>query len=155
MASVETAAAAGESDQPLGLRVLLAEDNPVNVAVALAMLQTLGCEVRSVVSGAQALDALAQQAFDVVLMDREMPEMGGEAATRQIRERELAGSHLPVIAVTASTQPGDRELCLAAGMDDFLAKPYTQTDLRDVIKRWTGAVRSSAGLPAGRARSSR
>jgi CheY-like chemotaxis protein len=129
-----------------GVRVLLAEDNPINQDVALTMLQSLGCRVHVVDSGLKALAALANSEYDIVLMDRQMPEMDGFDATAQIRARRLlrpkqplgtaAPVRLPVVGLTASALKGDREMCIAAGMDDYLAKPFRRDALRIVVERW-------------------
>jgi two-component system sensor histidine kinase/response regulator len=119
--------------------ILLAEDNPVNQDVAVGMLEQLGCRVKVVETGREVITALSQQYFDVVLMDCQMPQMDGFAATEAIRRREQAAgtsSHIPIIAVTANAMAGDREKCLIVGMDDFLSKPYTQTQLGEVLARW-------------------
>ncbi|MCD2519189.1 response regulator [Massilia sp. G4R7] len=124
-------------------RVLLAEDNPVNVEVAKAMLESLGIEATCARNGQEALDAVRHGAFDAVLMDCQMPVMDGFAATSAIRrhEREAGRARtLPVIAITANALQGDREACLAAGMDDYLSKPFTQQQLAAVIGRWVGAA---------------
>jgi two-component system sensor histidine kinase/response regulator len=124
------------------LRVLLAEDNPVNVEVAKAMLHGLGLAVHCARHGAEALAALREQRFDAVLMDCQMPVMDGFAATAATRalEREAAGGrgahHVPIIAITANALQGDREACLAAGMDDYLSKPFSQQQLHAVLGRW-------------------
>ncbi|NOT54236.1 MAG: response regulator [Deltaproteobacteria bacterium] len=138
----------------LSARVLLAEDNVVNQEVAVAMLESLGCSVDVVAHGQAALAAVARAAYDIVLMDCQMPEMDGFEATRRIRERETSAdllpsapnselrtpnSHsfrLPIIALTANAVEGDRERCLAAGMDDYLSKPFTQIQLGTVLKHW-------------------
>jgi len=120
-------------------RVLLAEDNPVNVEVAKAMLESLGIEATCARNGQEALQAVRSGAFDAVLMDCQMPVMDGFAATAAIRreEREAGRARtLPVIAITANALQGDREACLAAGMDDYLSKPFTQQQLAAVIGRW-------------------
>jgi signal transduction histidine kinase/DNA-binding response OmpR family regulator/HPt (histidine-containing phosphotransfer) domain-containing protein len=120
-------------------RVLLAEDNPVNVEVARAMLESLDLRVDCARNGAQALEMVRSGAFDAVLMDCQMPVMDGFAATTAIRreEREAGrGRVLPIIAITANALQGDREACLAAGMDDYLSKPFTQQELAAVIGRW-------------------
>src|SRR5262249_56704176 len=106
------------------LRLLLAEDNAVNQRLAATLLERRGHKVTIANNGREALDALAARSFDVVLMDVQMPEMGGFEATRVIRERERAtGAHLPIIAMTAHAMKGDRERCLEAGMDEYLTKP--------------------------------
>jgi signal transduction histidine kinase/CheY-like chemotaxis protein len=120
-------------------RVLLAEDNPVNVEVARAMLESLGLETHCATNGQEALHAVHEGGWDAVLMDCQMPVMDGFAATGEIRrhEREMGRArNLPVIAITANALQGDREACLAAGMDDYLSKPFTQQQLAAVIGRW-------------------
>ncbi len=120
-------------------RVLLAEDNPVNVEVATAMLDSLGLGVYSARNGAEALAAARTGGYDVVLMDCQMPVMDGFAATAEIRRHEHQsgrGRTLPIIAITANALQGDREACLAAGMDDYLSKPFTQQELAAVLGRW-------------------
>ncbi|MFK3738725.1 hybrid sensor histidine kinase/response regulator [Massilia sp. TN1-12] len=120
-------------------RVLLAEDNPVNIEVAKAMLESLDLQVDCARNGAEALAMVRSGAFDAVLMDCQMPVMDGFAATSAIRreEREAGrGRVLPIIAITANALQGDREACLAAGMDDYLSKPFTQQELAAVIGRW-------------------
>jgi signal transduction histidine kinase/HPt (histidine-containing phosphotransfer) domain-containing protein/ActR/RegA family two-component response regulator len=126
-------------------RVLIAEDNESNLIVARVQLERLGLEVIAAGDGRQALDILAGEAVDLVLMDCQMPELDGFAATAALRERE-AGSdrHLPVVAVTANAMKGDRERCTAAGMDDYLAKPYTGEELFSVLARWLPAERRRA-----------
>ena len=119
-------------------RVLLAEDNPVNQAVAMDMLESLGCQVTMAATGQEALAALSQAAYNVVLMDCQMPELDGLEATRMIRAQEAqAGhTHLPIIALTANAFSKDREACLAAGMDDYLSKPFTLDQLHATLARW-------------------
>jgi len=120
-------------------RVLLAEDNPVNVEVARAMLESLGLETGCAKNGQEALRAVHEGRWDAVLMDCQMPVMDGFVATGEIRrhERETGRQRgLPVIAITANALQGDREACLAAGMDDYLSKPFTQQQLAAVIGRW-------------------
>ncbi|WP_306394397.1 response regulator [Telluria beijingensis] len=119
--------------------MLLAEDNPVNVEVARAMLESLGLETHCASNGQEALHAVHEGGWDAVLMDCQMPVMDGFAATGEIRrhEREAGRARtLPVIAITANALQGDREACLAAGMDDYLSKPFTQQQLANVIGRW-------------------
>jgi len=116
------------------LRVLLAEDHAVNQMVAVRMLEHLGHTAVVAPDGRQALEALGTGRFDVVLMDLQMPGMDGFEALRAIRERELAtDEHLPVIALTAHAMHGDRERCLRAGFDGYLAKPIRQADLEAAL----------------------
>ena len=125
--------------RPRRLRVLLAEDNPVNVEVAIAMLESLGFDVVCVGNGVQALNAVKMEEFDVILMDCQMPVMDGFAATAAIRRHEQQCQPvrvLPIIAITANALQGDRESCLAAGMSDYLSKPFTQQNLSDTMARW-------------------
>ena len=120
---------------PVGpLRVLLAEDNPVNQRLGVLVLEKQGHAVRVVGNGREALAALEEQEFDLVLMDVQMPEMDGLEAVATLRRREEgAGRHVPVIALTAYAMKGDRERCLAAGMDDYLSKPIQVDQLRRTI----------------------
>ena len=134
--------------QGLGRRVLLAEDNPVNSEVALGMLELAGYRVTMAQNGREAVELSATTPYDLILMDCQMPEMEGFEATRLIREREAAQSsrttrgascntpHVPIIALTAHAMPGDRERCLTAGMDDYLAKPFSQHQLKNILDRW-------------------
>ncbi|UCV22120.1 response regulator [Ferribacterium limneticum] len=123
-------------------KVLLAEDNESNLIVARAQLERLGLEVITVGDGQQALDVLASETVDLVLMDCQMPILDGFAATMALREREAGSArHLPVIALTANAMKGDRERCVVAGMDDYLAKPYTGEELLAVLARWLPAER--------------
>jgi two-component system, sensor histidine kinase and response regulator len=127
-------------------KVLLAEDNPVNVEVASAMLEGLGLEVCRAGNGAEALRSVQAEHFDLVLMDCQMPVMDGFAATSEIRRREQQlgrGRSLPIIAITANALQGDRESCLAAGMDDYLSKPFTQQALGQTIARWLKLPRAA------------
>lgn len=124
--------------QRLAGRVLLAEDNPVNQEVASVMLQRLGVAAKIVNNGQEALELTEFEHFDLVLMDCQMPVMDGFEATRRIRarEKELALAPLPIIALTANAIAGDREYCLAQGMDDYLSKPFSQQQLHAVLSRW-------------------
>ena len=116
-------------------RVLVAEDNPVNALVVEAMLRQFGVEVELVENGAQAVDRWQQCRPDLLLMDCQMPEMDGFAATRAIRERERAGNQprVPIVALTANAYESDRERCLAAGMDEHLPKPFREDALRSLL----------------------
>jgi signal transduction histidine kinase/CheY-like chemotaxis protein/HPt (histidine-containing phosphotransfer) domain-containing protein len=127
----------------LDARVLVAEDNRVNQDVVFHMLSRIGCHVTLVENGRQAVDAAVSEKYDLVFMDCQMPEMDGFAAARLIRahekersSRDGAGTHMPIIALTANALAGDREECLGAGMDDFLTKPYEIEQLRAVLERW-------------------
>ncbi|MFP5223793.1 MAG: ATP-binding protein [Acidobacteriota bacterium] len=123
-----------------GGRVLLAEDDPINTVMTMDMLESLGYRATIVENGADALRALAQEEFDCLLMDIQMPEMDGITATRAIRSAPALGekTSIPIIALTAHALPGDRERFLAAGMDDYLAKPVEYDDLAGVLARAMG-----------------
>jgi len=122
----------------LGPNILLVEDNPVNREVAVGMLESLGCATDTAENGWTALKAMNAATYDAVLMDCQMPVMDGLAATGEIRRREQASgaARVPIIALTANAMEGDRERCLAAGMDDFLSKPFTQQQLATLLRRW-------------------
>ena len=126
------------SAQQLRGHVLLAEDNPVNQEIAVLMLQTLGCTVTVAQNGQEAVDQAKRAAYDLILMDCQMPEIDGFEATRVIREWETAGSRsaIPIIALTAHAIPGDREHCLAAGMSDYISKPFSMERLQAVLTSW-------------------
>jgi CheY-like chemotaxis protein len=127
---------------PQGVRVLLVEDNVVNQEVALAFLEGLGCRTTVAADGGEAVTRAAAGAFDLILMDCMMPGMDGFEATRAIREGEAAGGapRVPIVALTASAMEGERERCLAAGMDDYLAKPLGQERLEAMLARWVRGV---------------
>jgi signal transduction histidine kinase/ActR/RegA family two-component response regulator len=124
-------------------RVLVAEDNPVNQKVMLGMLQRLAIEPTVVADGRQAVDALAETSFDLVLMDCQMPTMDGFEATREIRKR-LTDRRPVIVAVTANAMAGDAADCLAAGMDDYISKPISVRELRRVLAPWLGQDESAA-----------
>jgi len=127
----------------------LVEDNPVNQDVTTQMLETLGCVVHLAEDGMEALEALVARAqHDIVLMDCNMPRMDGFDATREIRTREANGNlpRLPVIALTANAMTKDREQCIAAGMDDFLSKPFRMLELADLLRN-TILNASAAPIP--------
>jgi signal transduction histidine kinase/CheY-like chemotaxis protein/HPt (histidine-containing phosphotransfer) domain-containing protein len=119
-------------------RVLLVEDNPVNLAVARKLLSRIGIECDTAKDGRVAVDSVERNAYDVVLMDCQMPEMDGYEATREIRAREAASGRprLPIVAMTANAMAGDREKCIEAGMDDYLSKPLDIGQLREALERW-------------------
>ncbi|KKL35667.1 histidine kinase [Burkholderia contaminans FFH2055] len=135
-------------------RVLLVEDNPVNQQIALAMLEDTDFQVSVAEDGRQALKMLADDAFDVVLMDCQMPVMDGFEATRELRRREAqAGApRLPVIALTANALSGDRELCLAAGMDDYLGKPFRRDALLRMLARHARTAAPGSARASGTTR---
>jgi PAS domain S-box-containing protein len=121
-------------DSSRSLRVLLAEDNPVNQRLALRLLEKRGHRVALAGNGREALDALEKEKFDLVFMDVQMPELDGLAATANIREKEKgSGLHQPIIALTAHAMKGDREKCLAAGMDGYLTKPIRPQELEEIL----------------------
>ncbi|MFN8948811.1 MAG: response regulator [Alphaproteobacteria bacterium] len=137
------------------LRVLVAEDNRINVMLATAMLGKLGHTVDTVGNGREALEALAARPYDIVLMDVHMPEMDGLEATRRIREAERSGrrkTRTPIVALTASTLEGDRQVCIDAGMDDFLAKPLDPVALTAVFERFAPAPTRAEAATAGTTR---
>jgi two-component system sensor histidine kinase/response regulator len=121
-------------------RVLVVEDQSLNREVAEGMLDALGLSCDTAANGREALEKLARDRFDAVLMDCEMPVMDGFSATRALRERSAAAPRLPVIALTADATPEGRASCLAAGMDDYLAKPFTREALHAMLARWLPAA---------------
>ena len=120
-----------------GCRVLLAEDNAVNQRVAVLMLQRLGCRVDVAGNGLEAIDLSGRLPYDIIFLDCQMPELDGYGAARAIRAREVEGHRVPIIALTANAMDGDREECLAAGMDDYLSKPVVMASLATALHRYT------------------
>jgi PAS domain S-box-containing protein len=130
------------------VRILLVEDNPVNREVACGMLETLNVQIDTAENGREAVAAVERAEYALIFMDCQMPEMDGFTATKLIREREASTtppshinvhrsvSHVPIVALTAHAMQGDREVCLAAGMDDYLTKPFTLTQLEQMLARW-------------------
>jgi len=146
----QTTASEAEPHHPvvegaLGLRVLLAEDNDVNLMVGIRLLERLGCVVTPAANGREAVALSAEQEFDLVFMDVHMPEMDGLQATRQIREREkTTGGHLTIIAMTAGAMQKDRDDCLEAGMDDYVSKPFNIAGVREKLEPL--AARHASGV---------
>jgi two-component system sensor histidine kinase/response regulator len=139
------AAGARAGGRRFSARVLLVEDNAVNQELARSQLESLGCQVRVATNGREALDAVTlnpldalREPYDLVLMDCQMPVMDGYAATAELRrwERQQGNARLPIVALTAHALEGDRERCLAHGMDDYLAKPFTRDELERMLARW-------------------
>ena len=141
-----------------GARVLVAEDNPVNQDVAKTMLETLKCQVDVVPDGAQAIDAVQRESYDLVLLDCEMPTLDGYEATAQIRQLVEEGKvrtegtvrcsgHLPIVALTAHTAPANRERSLESGVDDFVSKPFTFQTMRNLLAHWIGGQEASLAPP--------
>ena len=121
------------------LLVLIAEDNPVNQRLAAMQVRALGYSVDVAANGREAVAAVARGGYALVLMDCQMPDLDGFEATRIIRSKEQSGRRVPIIAMTANAMHGDREACLAVGMDDYLAKPVRLDELRAMLERWIGA----------------
>jgi two-component system sensor histidine kinase/response regulator len=127
------------------LRILLAEDNLVNQRLATRLLEKRGHFVVLAANGLEAVTAFEKGSFDLALMDLQMPEMDGFEATAAIREKEkVAGSHLPIVALTAHAMKGDREKCLEAGMDGYLTKPIRPQELDNLLESYRDRRRSAA-----------
>jgi two-component system sensor histidine kinase/response regulator len=127
------------TEKPAGSRghVLLVEDSPVNLEVAVAILESMGCTVETAVHGRHALERHADGEYDLIFMDCQMPEMDGFEATLEIRRREAgSGRHTPIVALTASVVEDGRQRCLAVGMDDYLAKPFTLSQMDAMLTTW-------------------
>jgi PAS domain S-box-containing protein len=124
-------------DRNLKGRVLVVEDNPVNAEIACTVIESFGCHTQSAEDGYKALDLLAREDFDLILMDCHMPGLDGYGATAEIRQREKPlGNHIPIVALTANAMANEREHCLAVGMDDYLSKPFTPEQLHNVLQQW-------------------
>ena len=141
-------ARAAEATAAPRIRILLAEDNKVNQKVAIGQLARIGFTAHAVASGLEVLEAIKQATFDVILMDCQMPELDGYETSQEIRrqEREASGMygvspHIHIIAMTANAMQGDREKCLASGMDDYITKPVHLVDLRAALERWQPAAK--------------
>ncbi|MFP6584578.1 MAG: response regulator [Candidatus Hydrogenedentota bacterium] len=129
-----------------GVYVLLVEDNPMNQEVARKMLGDMGCHLTIVGNGQEAYDTYLERNFDVVLMDVQMPVMGGLEASKKIREQEVfLNKHTPIIAMTAHSMQGHKEMCLYAGMDDYISKPISPEPLYTVLIKWV----SDSVVPEG------
>ncbi|OPY12698.1 MAG: Autoinducer 2 sensor kinase/phosphatase LuxQ [Syntrophus sp. PtaB.Bin001] len=134
-------------------RILLVEDNPVNQTLSAAMLEYFGCSADVADDGLEALEKVAANQYDLILMDCQMPRMDGYEATAAIRKQEAEYGtggkfrHTPIIALTAHALEGDREICLTAGMDDYLSKPFKADELRSVLSRWLNPVRKNEAAP--------
>ena len=155
VAGLESGARADHEAARTG-RILIVEDNLVNQKVAAGMLRKLGYEADAVTDGQQALSAVQRTRYDLVLMDCQMPVMDGYTATAELRAREAQGDHLPIVAMTAHALGGEREKCLAAGMDDYLAKPVRINDLKQKVDYWCRTrlaelAPTQAASPAGTA----
>lgn len=126
-------------EQQKNLSILLVEDNPTNQQVASLMLKQLGFRADSVANGKEAVEAIELRPYDIIFMDCQMPEMDGYEATRRIRKMSSDKNGIPIIAMTANAMRGDREKCIEAGMDDYIAKPVKPSDFGNAIARWGGA----------------
>ena len=137
----------------LPLHVLLVDDNAINQKVAVRILQQFGYEPSVAANGREALEAIEHQPFDLIFMDVMMPEIDGLEATRLIRKRQMTGEHknfqsrIIICAMTAHAMQGDREKCIASGMDDYLSKPVRPKDVREMIEKWAGKVAVDSSRP--------
>jgi two-component system sensor histidine kinase/response regulator len=155
---ITLAAAEARAERPADplhpVRVLLVDDDPINLEIALTMLEGCAFDIACAENGRVALDRLACEAFDIVLMDCQMPVMNGFLAAAAIRRSEECAiplrvpKDIPVIALTANALPGDRDRCLSAGFSDYLSKPFTDTDLHRMLQQWLRARSLPAKVPA-------
>jgi len=132
-----------------GLRILLAEDNPVNQRLGVRLLEKMGCRTDLASNGQEAVEMARRSEYDLILMDCRMPEMDGFRATREIRRGENGSARVPIVAMTAHAVVGAREECLNAGMDDYITKPVLREELERVLQRWGSRAAES---PEGAAR---
>jgi CheY-like chemotaxis protein len=137
----------------LPLRILLVDDNAINQKVAVRILQQMSYQPELAGNGREALEAIERQPVDFIFMDVMMPEMDGLEATRRIRQNQMGGqknyeSRIIIVAMTAHAMQGDREKCLASGMDDYLAKPIRPKDVREMIEKWGGKIAIDSSAPA-------
>jgi two-component system, sensor histidine kinase and response regulator len=129
------------------IRILMAEDNRINAEIAKEMLERLGCEVVTAPNGRNACEILkTDRNFDLIFMDCQMPIMDGFEATSKLIEQEntSAQQHIPIIALTANSMQGDKEKCIAAGMDDYLSKPVSQKDFAQMVSKWLLSRKTSS-----------
>jgi CheY-like chemotaxis protein len=138
------ASGTGSTAQMQAARVLVVEDNAVNRKLTTALLARFGHLSDVASNGREAVAAVAATHYDLVIMDCQMPEMDGFEATRRIRENERAGTHTPILAMTANAMDGDRERCLAAGMDDYVTKPIRPAKLEEAVARLLGRTLSGS-----------
>ncbi|NWF92190.1 MAG: response regulator [Syntrophaceae bacterium] len=131
---------AEERSERFDARILLAEDNRVNQRVAQGMLEYFGCQVDIASDGQEAMEALSRNSYDLILMDCQMPRIDGYQVAQALRSMEASDqgnhSHIPIIALTAEASEESRQQCIAAGMDDYLAKPFTREELRGILRAW-------------------
>jgi two-component system sensor histidine kinase/response regulator len=139
----ETIPARSNDKTNLVARILVAEDNIINQTLAKRMLEKLGHKAEVVANGCEVIDALSLIEYDLIFMDCQMPEMDGYQATREIRKGENGKTHIPIVAMTANALDGEKERCLAAGMDDYITKPIRLQDLSKAIRRWVGSPKAS------------
>jgi len=116
--------------------ILVVEDYPINQEITKELLEMMGCDVDVVDSGAEALEAVRRNSYDLIIMDIQMPEMDGYEATKEIRRIEGTTKHVPIVALTANALQGDREKCLSAGMDEYISKPFRAAELEAVLLKF-------------------